>query len=286
MSFAQALVKAVNRSPYTTEVVESISVRKNRNNGLAAHVLFSGLTYPPKDFDSLLNFIQSVEASGTRASQRRAIYYLFLDFPPEMTDGEQLSEHFANETALSNVARSYVKGLWLIDHEKWEDGVVAFSEPWELEIDQSSSQAAFSWVVQALHGAQQHSLLCTIVDAKQPILRDAALSAYINSLCALQQFARALDVLKAQSVSTSILGKYVVQKECRASACALAQLACTPEEWAEIDSVLAPVAEANPEHLAGEVRFTRALHTGDMAVVKLMKKQYRWSLAASGIADY
>lgn len=267
MSFPQALVRTIASPPPDAQATVDLLRQQRAVLGEAAiDRLMAGVPnaeYPSTTLESLLHLIGSVERSSFSYSRQvLIIYYFFLDYPPSLTSGVSVADHYAEEVKLSEDLRSYIRGLWALDRQKLDQDVITDLAEVPLEVEWTE------WVLSALKPSPE--LYVAYVDSQQPQLRDS--TDFVDSLIGIGQYARALQVGRATGNSTrvlEILAKRIASDSTAARG--IAQLGCSPDEWRAIESYAEPLIVADPTGLAGTAIFVRAMHTGDIETVHKMK---------------
>lgn len=288
MSFAQALVRSLKCEPYDEPSIEKIAARR-QGVSLGADRLFGtelASKYPARGTDNKVALIAQIESSlPSRAAVARAIYYILLDYPTELTNNESVAAYYASEIRLSTAQASLVEGLWHLDHGNLELALGYLCEPWEAEVDNPKSFYGFA--ISVLR--EDPRLLVAFVQAKQTVLEsEKELNVYVDALATQGLSFQILQLSRDQKNSDILrkLGQFAAKTTNRTVALAVAQLPCDQDEWQAIQSELDVAIDQDPNGLAGELTMVRALHIGDLPTISRMKRlTERYTLIAQGTAE-
>ncbi|KAM0324858.1 hypothetical protein ACHAQA_007824 [Verticillium albo-atrum] len=123
-------------NPYNKQALQEIDTFRRGSNGvlfidrvLNALGLSKAKSYPPKNDNALRTLHKTLCEADISTHHRLSIfYYLLLD-----TDGNdnraQFSAHFATASGVPKNYQIFMKGLWLLDHHKFERALEHVTHP-------------------------------------------------------------------------------------------------------------------------------------------------------------
>ncbi|CAN6665953.1 hypothetical protein TRVA0_037S01112 [Trichomonascus vanleenenianus] len=280
MSFAEALVSSLQVSPYDQKFTSKVESRRSQLGSLFFDTLVAELTadriqaaYPPKSKDALIELIQKIERDNSkRLNQACLVYYLFLDYDPELTDGDNLAEFFASEIDMPRGYKELIRGFWYLDQLEFAKALVHLSYP---ETASTFPEKIVGAYVKKAPPTARQSEVIQYICATQPKLVDATvLGYYVETLCQVSLhsalgFVRAASPEAKESLFATIVD-YSLQGD-RKNVWRLANMPLNAAESRVLYEVLSSVAtsgSASLASLARDVMLMRALHTGDTAVAK------------------
>lgn len=86
--------------------------------------------YPPRNKNGLIQLIQIIESRVKKDIHKISlIYYIFLDYPTNITSGDSLPNYYAEETDLPDGYHHLIQGLHLMDSFQFEMGLIHLSQP-------------------------------------------------------------------------------------------------------------------------------------------------------------
>lgn len=293
MEFAQALIDSVKESPYSPALVSTIkSNRANRNGKLLFDIMAhevadidSTSLYPPTDAAQASKLI-SLFASQDNTQPLHKVcltYYVFLDYPEDLTQGDHLGYYFADETDMPRGFRELVEGLWCIDRQQYDQGLKHLCHP---EVRPTFVDEIISALPDGKH------VLAYITSSSPKLLNDKTVSRCVNALCSVSLF-QALEFARSASsdVQEDLLAeitKFCFANDPRRNIWRLANLPLSKTEdkllvERILPSIISSSTEETERSLAKDILLVRSLHTGNKEAAALVS-ELKGSTSAGGIS--
>lgn len=262
MSFAQNLTKALDVRPYPANILNKLVDGRTRFNKLGvdrllgyAGVASPGDVYPPQDQDGVYDLIGQVEKNaGRRVFQSRAIYYIFLDFSPEIADST-VAQYYAAQMWMSENEQKLVQSLWFLDRGHTDEAFACLGYDFELP------EALHEYIVLAL-AEQKPALVASYLAARG--IPGTYIPALVSSLATRGKLYEILEIARAFGEPEFLAEMADAALLSRPTALELAQLPYTVEEWQVVSTQL---DLASDKELVRHIKLVRALHIGDSATL-------------------
>lgn len=277
--FAVALVTSVKDTPYTKELCGRLQqARKKLGGQLFFDVLAKQLidlettsSFPPKDKAALDELVETIheKSSVKKLNQACLTYYLFLDFPPELTMGDNLPQYYAEEIDFPVGFKELVRGFWHLDRLEFDQSLVHLSHP---SVTPTFHDKILSAYLAAASG--KHNYVMAYLCTNNPKLASQeTITNYMTTLCAVSlysglEFSRSASPDIKLDLLTSMV-EFCLENNPKQNLWRLVNLPLNhTEETLMYNNVLAGIiSNAKSEQhksLAKDVLLMRSLHTGNV----------------------
>lgn len=286
--FAQALITSVKDTPYTKELTKKlVNSRKKLGGWLFFDILAKELVdldttglFPPKDKSAVDSLIETIHEHDTvkKLNQACLTYYLFLDFPPEITMGEDLPQYYSDEIDFPTGYRELVKGFWCLDRLQFDESLVHLSHPLVTPTFHDKVVSAYLTATTSSSSQtdQKYNYVMAYLCANNPkLVSQDTITNYMTALCAVSlysglEFTRTVSPDIKLELLTAMV-EFCLENNPKRNLWRLVNLPFTrDEERLMYTNVLAGfVSNAKSEQhksLAKDVLLMRSLHTGNVSL--------------------